>query len=168
MKVLDADDRLTPGALARDIAVLAAQPDVAWTTSRVLDLLPDGSTAGFEHDPPEGRLDGTEVLRHWREHNYRASVHPATLCMRRKHLLAVGGGWMALPASEDTGLLIALSVVSVGWFIGEPGLLYRKWPGQNTSQEAHRDPGEWQTRMRLISDRADALAEIWKPVHEVV
>jgi glycosyltransferase involved in cell wall biosynthesis len=161
VKALDADDQLTPGALARDLVILEAHPDVAWTTSRVLDLLPDGSTAGFEHDPPEGRLDGAQVAGHWRTHHYRAAVHPATLCMRRQHLLAVGG-WMALPASEDTGLLIALAMIAPGWFIRDVGLLYRKWPGQNTSSGAHRDPGEWETRMRLIDARADALADLWR------
>lgn len=45
VKVLDADDQLTSGALARDLAVLEGDGDFGWTTSRVLDLLPDGSTA---------------------------------------------------------------------------------------------------------------------------
>jgi glycosyltransferase involved in cell wall biosynthesis len=167
VKVLDADDQLAPGALARDLAVLDAHPDVAWTTSRVLDLFPDGSTAGFEHDPPEGRLDGAQVVGHWRAHHYRAAVHPATLCMRREHLLAVGG-WMALPASEDTGLLIALAMIGPGWFLRDVGLLYRKWSGQNTSSAAHREPQEWEARMRLIDDRAKALAAIWQPIRETV
>ncbi len=74
---------------------------------------------------------------------------------------------MALPASEDTGLLIALAMISTGHFLREVGLLDRKWSGQNTSGAAHRNPGEWQARMRLISDRADALAAIWRPVRRV-
>jgi glycosyltransferase involved in cell wall biosynthesis len=167
VKVLDADDQLAPGTLARDLAVLARHPDVAWTTSRVFDLLADGSTVGFEHDPPEGRLSGEQVVRHWREHNYRLAVHPATLCMRREHLLAAGG-WMALPASGDTGLLIALAMIAPGYFTRDVGLLYRKWSGQLTSRPAHRDPEEWQARMRLIDARADALAALWRPVRETV
>ncbi len=135
VKVLDADDMLC------------------------IDLLPDGSTAGFEYDPPEGRLAGTDVLRHWREHDYRASVHPATLCIRRAHLLALGG-WMALPASEDTGLLISLSVISSGYFISEAGLYYRKWPGQTTNQTAHTHHAERAARMKLIEDRAEALLAV--------
>ncbi len=156
VKVLDADDMLCPGALSRDIKILSENPNVAWTASRVIDLLTDGSIAGFEYDPPEGELIGTDVLEHWRQHDYRASVHPATLCMRRTHLLAVGG-WMALPASEDTGLLISLSVVSTGYFISEAGLYYRKWPGQATNQAAHTHPSERAARMKLIEDRAEAL-----------
>jgi hypothetical protein len=49
--VLDADDQLTPGALARDIEVLSKYADIGRTTSRVVDLLPDGSTVGFDADP---------------------------------------------------------------------------------------------------------------------
>lgn len=112
VKVLDADDQLTPGALAREIGILTAHPDIGWTTARVLDLLPDGSMMGFDADPAEGRIERGEVLRHWRTHNYRAQVHPATLCIRRDLLLAMGG-WMALPASGDTGLLLAVSTVSL-------------------------------------------------------
>lgn len=162
VKVLDGDDVLSPGALSRDIEVLANNPDVGWTTSRVLDLLPDGSTIGFDFDPPEGPLRATAVLDHWRSHSYRASVHPATLCIRRSILVALGG-WMALPASEDTGLLISASVVTDGFFIAETGLYYRKWPGQSTSQDAHSHPEEQSARMRLIEDRAEALLELaWR------
>ncbi len=159
MKVLDADDMLCPGALGRDIEILSEHVDVTWTTSRVIDLLPDGSTAGFDYDPPEGKLIGVDVFHHWREHDYRASVHPATLCVRRRHLLALGG-WMALPASEDTGLLISLSVVSNGYFISEAGLYYRKWQGQETRKAAHTDPAERVARMKLIEDRAEALLHL--------
>ncbi len=157
IKVLDADDLLTPDALARDIAVLAAEPDIDWTTSRALDLLPDGSTAGFPGDPEPGRLKRGTVLQAWQDGGYRLPVHPATLCIRRSRLMALGG-WMALPASEDTGLLLALDAVSDGYFIGEPGLLYRKWPGQATSQATHTDSLEHAARMRIIEERAVALA----------
>ncbi|WP_433341221.1 glycosyltransferase family 2 protein [Streptomyces sp. CA-253872] len=157
VKVLDADDQLPPGALARDIAALEGRPDIGWVTSRVLDLLPDGSTAGFEGDPPVGKLARGSVLDYWRTHDFRASVHPATLAVRRDLLLAVGG-WMALPASEDTGLLLALSAVSAGWFNAETGLLYRKWPGQVTSDATHTDPTEREARMAVIAERAAALA----------
>ena len=161
VKVLDGDDMLTDGALQRDIDVLTAFPDIGWTTSRVIDLLPDGSTAGFPYDPSEGRITRGAVLAHWRAHNYRAQVHPATLCLRRDLLLALGG-WMALPASEDTGLLLALDAVADGFFTTAAGLLYRKWPGQATSQTAHVDPAERAARMRVIEARAQVLSETWR------
>ncbi|MEU6406337.1 glycosyltransferase family 2 protein [Streptomyces sp. NPDC046985] len=156
VKVLDADDMLTPGALARDIEALS-RPDIGWATSRVLDLLPDGSTKGFDQDPPAGPVERGAVLDHWEAHDHRAQVHPATLCVRKDLLMALGG-WMALPASEDTGLLLALNAVSRGWFSAEPGLLYRKWPGQVTSQAAHVHEVERVARMAVIAERARVLA----------
>ncbi|MEU7633428.1 glycosyltransferase [Nocardia sp. NPDC049220] len=155
VKVLDADDQLAPGALARDIEALQ-QPGVGWTTSRVLDLLPDGSTIGFDQDPPDGRLASGTVLDHWRRNDFRASVHPASLCIRRDLLLAVGG-WMALPASEDVGLLLAADALTDGWFTAEPGMLYRKWDGQMTAHPTHLDPIERTARMRLIDERAASM-----------
>jgi len=160
IKVMDADDMLTPGTLAREINVMTAHPDVGWTTCRVLDLHPDGTTTGFDADPPAGRLQRGTVLDHWRAHDYRAPVHPVTLCMRRELVLALGG-WMALPASSDTGLLMAADAISDGYFIAATGLLYRKWPGQATSQPAHADPGERQARYQVIEDRARALSALW-------
>ncbi len=160
VKVLDSDDQLTPGTLAREIAALTAHPDIGWTTCRVLDLLPDGSTIGFDADPAEGRIEPGQVLEHWRSHSYRAQVHPVTLCMRRDLVYALGG-WMALPASGDTGLLLAANAISPGYFISDVGLLYRKWPGQMTSQASHTDEIEWPARMAIIEARANALAELW-------
>ena len=153
--MLDADDLLTPGVIERGISALD-DGDIGWSTSRVLDLLPDGATVGFPGDPPSGRIAQGAVLDYWRAHDYRASVHPATLCIRRDLVLALGG-WMALPASEDTGLLIAASVVSDGYFSADVGLLYRKWPGQVTSFPAHVDSTERDNRMHLIESRAIAL-----------
>ncbi|AKA05118.1 glycosyltransferase [Streptomyces noursei ZPM] len=162
VKVLDADDQLTPGALARDLAALEGDPGIGWATSRVLDLLPDGSTVGFAGDPAPGPVERGAVLDFWKAHDYRAPVHPASLCVRRDLLLALGG-WMALPASEDTGLLLALNAVSRGWFSSEVGLLYRKWPGQVTGQASHTDAGERDARMAVVEARARQLAGLdWR------
>lgn len=57
VKVLDADDRLAPGTLARDLAALERDPGLGWATSSALDLLPDGSTIGFPGDPAEGPIE---------------------------------------------------------------------------------------------------------------
>lgn len=159
VKVLDADDQLTPGALARDLALLEGDATLGWATSRVLDLLPDGSTAGFDQDPEGGLIEPGAVVDHWKAHNYRAQVHPATLFMRRDLLLALGG-WMALPASEDTGLLLALNTISRGYFTREYGLLYRKWEGQATAQPTHTDTEERDARMSVVAARADVLARL--------
>ncbi|MGW5132255.1 glycosyltransferase family 2 protein [Streptomyces sp. NPDC004135] len=159
VKVLDADDLLAPGVLARDLAVLEGDRGLAWVTSRVLDLLPDGSTAGFPGDPDEGVIERGEVLEYWKANGFLAQVHPASLFVRRELLLALGG-WMALPASEDTGLLLALNAVSRGWFSREVGLLYRKWEGQVTGKAAHMERGEREARMAVVETRARALSRL--------
>jgi len=157
IRVLDADDLLMPGALARDIVALA---DHAYTTSAALDLLPDGSDATVVDPHPGGPLVRGTLLKLWRRDSYRLPVHPATLCIRRELLLALGG-WMALPASEDTGLLIAANTVRDGWHLAEPSLRYRKWPGQTTAQPAHHEPSQRATRIRLIEQRAGALSTLF-------
>jgi glycosyltransferase involved in cell wall biosynthesis len=160
IKNLDQDDILTPGVLKRDIDVLTQEPEVQWTTSRVLDLLPDGSTMGFDNDPPSGRLLPGYVVEHWRSHNFRLPVHPTTICIRRSLATALGG-WMAVPGSDDTGLLVAASAVSIGYFHHEVGLLYRKWPGQVTAGAGHTEPVEWRLRMSLIDERASSLTKLF-------
>lgn len=160
VKAFDGDDVMGDGVLQRDISVLGGERDVQWTTSRALDLLPDGSTVASEHDPEPGRLEPGAVADYWRTHGYRLPVHGVTLCMRRPLLVALGG-WMGVPGSDDTGLLIAASVVSTGYFHGEVGLYYRKWPGQVTAQAAHTEPSEWNARMRLIEERGAALRKLF-------
>lgn len=167
VKVLDADDELPPGTLWRDIEVLSRNGRIDWTTSRVLDLLPDGSTVGFDFDPPEGPIEIGAVFNHWKTHDHRAQVHPATLCIRRQLLLMLGG-WMALPASEDTGLLLSLNAVSTGYFIATPGLRYRKWDGQATADVAHTNPAERAARMAVIEARARALMDSTSIIRDAV
>jgi glycosyltransferase involved in cell wall biosynthesis len=159
VKVLDADDQLAVGALARDLAALEGDHTLGWATSRALDVMPDGTTVGFEDEPDQGPVERGAVLEFWAAHAFRSPIHPATLFARRDLVLALGG-WMALPASEDTGLLLALAATSRGWFSGEVGLLYRKWPGQATSQAAHTDPAERAGRMAIVEARARALSEL--------
>ncbi|MGH7510939.1 MAG: glycosyltransferase family 2 protein [Gemmatimonadales bacterium] len=161
VKTLDADDVLTPGALARDIAILEQMPNVHWTTSRALDLLPDGSTYSWAHaDPAEGIIPQGWVLESWQKNDWLLPIHPVTMCMRRDLLLALGG-WMALTAAEDTGLIIAASVVADGYFIAEPSLLYRKHPTQVTAQDHHLEPVERQRRRDLIVARAEAVRRVF-------
>jgi glycosyltransferase involved in cell wall biosynthesis len=159
VKNLDGDDVLTPEVLERDITNLNRTPQIRWTTSRVLDLLPDGSTVGFPHDPPGGPLSPGLVFEHWRSHNYRLPVHPTTVCIERPFVVAIGG-WMASPGSDDTGMLVAASLLSTGYFEPEVGLLYRKWPGQETAQAAHSQAREWALRMRLIEERGEAIQQL--------
>jgi glycosyltransferase involved in cell wall biosynthesis len=155
IKALDADDVLAPGALARDIAALE-DPAIGWTTCRVLDLFPDGTTAGVDSDPEEGPIQPGTILRYWQRNGYLSPVVAGTLCIRRELLLDLGG-WMALPASEDTGLVLAANASSVGYFVATCGMFYRKWAGQVTKSAAHNDDAERLARMKLIGERAEIM-----------
>lgn len=156
-KALDADDVLAPGALARDIEALEANPEIGWAACRALDLLPDGTTVDFADAPPAGRVPSGTLFEYWLRNSYRLQVVPGTLCIRTDLALALGG-WMTLPASEDTGLLLAADAVRDGWFSTEVGLLYRQWPGQSTAQAAHSDDDDKLARTRVIERRVRALA----------
>ncbi|WP_332840318.1 glycosyltransferase family 2 protein [Streptomyces buecherae] len=155
---LDADDQFPSGALCRDIEALETHPDIGWTTSSVIDLMEDGSHGKFDlGDPSPGAMSRGSAFEYWKT-RYRPQVHPATLCVRRQ-LLALLGGWMAVPASEDTGLLLSLDAISQGFFTDEVGLIYRKHPGQITRDPAHGQGPEWEARMALIIERVQALRQ---------
>jgi hypothetical protein len=99
-----------------------------------------------------------DLFESWRSNGWFLPVHPVTICIRRDLLFALGG-WMALPCAEDTGLLIAASVVADGYFITEPSLLYRNHPDQMTGQVDHVD-GLDRDRRHLIAARAAALRSL--------
>jgi len=125
----------------------------------LLDLLEDGSTVGFNNDPPMRRLEPGYVVEHRQRHDFRLPVHRTTLCIRRELAVALGG-WMEVPGSDDTGLLVAASVTSVGYFHPKVGLLYRNWASQATASTAHSESTERTLRMRLIDERAKALEHL--------
>ena len=156
---LDADDELLPGALARDVATLDADPTLAWVTSVALDL---GGDDGDHPRPPGGRLARGCVRRWVTERDWALPLHPTTLCARREVLVALGG-WTALPSGGDTALLLALDAVSDGYFLDQPSVRYRKHPGQVTAQPEHTRPDLLAVRRRLTLDRARALSELgWR------
>ncbi|MGH8898967.1 MAG: glycosyltransferase family 2 protein [Egibacteraceae bacterium] len=156
VRVLDADDQLTPAALARDIDVLTSESRVGWAASRVLDLLPDGFTVGFLLDPSPGPIARGSRAAALVGPRLSSAGTPSDVVHAPK-LAFPAWGWMALPASEDTGLLLALNAVSTGCFISKPGLLYRKLPGQTTASAEHSDPSELSARRKLIEARTTAL-----------
>jgi len=154
VKTLDADDQLTEGALARDV-VAHQQPNVYWSASRVLDWREGETSPHYPWDPQAGRIKSGMVYGAYRN-NFRILVHPATLCIKFQLLVALGG-WMALPASEDTALLLALDAVCDGWFNDEVGMNYRRWEPQ---MSANTDPEEFAARRYLVTTRAEALSAL--------
>lgn len=158
VKTLDADDRLSDGVLSRDIDAHSHR-GVVWSASRVVNEHVDGQREDhFVWNPPPGRIHSGAAYQAY-QHDYRILVHPATLCARFSTLLALGG-WMALPASEDTALLLALDATADGWFHDEVGLVYRRWSPQMSQSREHADPYELDARRTLTKLRADAVHDL--------
>lgn len=157
---LDSDDVLTPHALADAIDVLMSEPDIGWTTCRALDLMPNGELVEFPDDAPAGRLQIGYVYDYWTTHDYLLNVHPTTITIRRQLLLAIGG-WMALPTSEDTGMMLAASELADGWFIPDFGLHYRQHADQITKADHHVN--EKAARRSLVDERVRAIRAMRNP-----
>ncbi|WP_280484493.1 glycosyltransferase family 2 protein [Nocardia cyriacigeorgica] len=151
---LDSDDVLPPTALADAISVLESHPEIGWTTCKVLDLLPDGSLTEFPGDPADGPIPLGAVADYWRAHEWRLHVHPTTITIRHDLLLAIGG-WMALPISEDTGMMLTANAFSPGWFIHKVGLHYRQHAEQIT--KADPNAADRTERMEMIDRRLKAI-----------
>lgn len=161
VKTLDADDQLTQGALERDIAAHKHR-NVMWSASRVLNEYPNGSREEhYPWNPRGGRIISGSAYRTY-EREFRILVHPATLCVRFSLLMALGG-WMALPASEDTALLMACDAYADGWFNDETGLIYRRWAPQMSQSSEHADPYELDARRTLVKLRSAAVNDLFGP-----
>ncbi|AKU18100.1 glycosyltransferase [Luteipulveratus mongoliensis] len=161
-RALDADDMLTPGALARDISVLETEP-VGWVVSPALDLFPDGSVVAGPRDPNTGRLPDRVMYD-----GEKAGLVPVigTTVTAHTALVRAVGGWPAMPISEDVALLIALEAVAPGWMQPEASILYRKWPKQTTADKdvnAASDGGPARDVMLAQADTLRALGWRWTP-----
>jgi glycosyltransferase involved in cell wall biosynthesis len=160
VRALDADDLLTSGALRRDIEALAAHPEISWCVSPGVDLHPDGSLVPGPRDPVPGPLKAGLLVE-----GYRADLLPVVggTLAAYSDLVRTLGGWPALPASEDVGLLLACEAISLGWMLKEPSLHYRKWSGQSSAEPSFQDESELAARRDILLTRVDALHRAgWK------
>lgn len=162
LRALDADDLLPEGALARDIETLTTHRELGWCVSACLDLLPDGTLTPGPHDPPAGPLPPGVLAQGLKEG--KLQVMGTTLTAYTDLVRAVGG-WMALP-SEDVALLVTCEAVAKGWFIDQPGEIYRKWSGQQSANpDLHKQLSN-RTHHEVLVARADALRRAgwrWHP-----
>jgi glycosyltransferase involved in cell wall biosynthesis len=160
VRTLDADDALTPGALARDIAALEEHPQMGWCISAGLDLLPDGSTVAGPCDPPEGPLTYEALLA-----AYDVNAFPVlgTHLTARTPLLLAVGAWPALPAWETIATVLCCAAVSDGWMLSAPGGIYRKHAGQTTSQPDYAEVADPSQLRFIVRAQAEALrASGWR------
>lgn len=156
VKVLDADDVLTAGQLAREVAVFTDHPEIDWIVSEAADLLPDGTLVPHPVPIPPGKIPRGTLFDLWEATGPIPAVHPATLAVRAQALWRAGG-WMALGGGEDTGLLLALEAGCHGYRLGEVGLWYRKWPGQITASDTYSEAADRRVRAEAIRRRVRAL-----------
>lgn len=160
IRVLDDDDSLEPTALNQDITNMDGHPERAWTCSRAVDILPDGTEMTPPDPLPPGPVPPGELFRLWQESDDgRLPVHPATLTIRSAILRAFGG-WMAIPVSDDTGMLMAVSSVFGGYFGGEVSLRYRKSDFQITAQPWAHDAHNLSIRVKAIQQRVAAITTV--------
>ncbi|MFD8325039.1 GltA [Streptomyces lydicus] len=163
-RALDADDLFADEhTVSRDIEALAANPDLAWTVAPCLDLYPDGRLVPGPYDPEPGRLPP-----HFLAEGLRQGALPVmgTTATIYTELIALHGGWPAIPAFEDVGPLLAAEAVSHGWMQERPGEIYRKHPAQSTEDPEYDDEEEQATRIAIVLDRSDALRSLgwtWRP-----
>lgn len=159
VRVLDDDDELLPGAIAQDIRILEDNPGVAWTTSRAIDKLPDGTEFLPNQILPAGKIPIGGMFDIWIQSDGVPPVHPATLCARIEVIRAFGG-WMALPVSDDVGLLMAMSLLLPGYFAPLVSMQYNKSDIQITSSEYSKSKRSKEQRMTAIRQRVESMSEL--------
>lgn len=158
IRVLDHDDVLLPGALAAPLRWLEdpGDPGVQW----VLTASDEIGFGGERHaaEPvswsgrvPRGSLGAlTDSAGRW-------SVYCAGLTARIDVVRALGG-WMAVPRSEDVGLLTVLAELTDGYIDPEVRWLYRRHPVQTHLTE------DWQARAaqgaELVAQRLASLRAV--------
>lgn len=152
--ILDADDILLDGSMARTITLLAAGN--GWVGSSALDGPDDlqprstGYSARLDSQrrmPSQalpfsaaawrGKLASGRVRQCWESHAV-IPFHPATWATRTEYLWEVGG-WPGLARDEDTACILAVTDRYDGWVLEEPAIVYRHHPLQ-TSQLRRPNP----------------------------
>ena len=158
---LDADDVLIPQAFVAFSAFLRRYDFPAWAVTAAADMQGGNTTTGRKDLVRGPVVPARELLRLWTD---KLPVHPTTLCIQSDIARALGG-WMGLPASEDTGLLMAASSLYDGCYLETPTVRYRISPIQMSSTEGWGKPGKsLKTRHSLIRRRAECIERVMAPV----
>jgi glycosyltransferase involved in cell wall biosynthesis len=153
---LDADDVLAPAKLARQAAILDAEPSLGWTYCdvRIEDEVTGERRLVSEHFGYAGRrLDGwlfPELVRG----NFIPAMAPL---IRREALAAAGPFDESLPALEDWDLWLRLSLVAPARHVAEPLATYRLRPAGLSRDRARMDRSRFLVLDKLARARPDAL-----------
>lgn len=159
IRVLDDDDELLEGALRQDIEVLTSASEIWWTTSRAIDMYPDGREFIPDDVIAPGKIHVGGLFDLWLSSNGIPPIHPATLCAKTEVVRALGG-WMALPVSDDVGLLMAMSSLFPGYFATEPSLQYNKSDFQITASEYSKSRESKTQRIDAIRQRVESMCSL--------
>lgn len=157
VRVLDHDDVLLPDGLARPLTIVTGRPELGWVLSNADELDFAGARQRcrppqWTGDVPAGRMGViTDSAGRW-------SVYCAGLTAQTDTVRALGG-WMAVPRSEDVGLMTALAEIWPGHIDPEPSWLYRRHPAQTHLQD------DWQAReaqaQELVAQRLAGIRSVW-------
>jgi hypothetical protein len=160
VKVLDSADQLTPGTLAREIDVLERYPDTGWTTCRVLDIHPDGTTEGSSQTLPADDSYGAQ--------SWRTGARTPTGPRYARRRCACGGsccsrstdGWHSrLVKTPD--FYSPWTRSSTGTSSPNPAFCTVMWPGQVTADPAHSEPAEWSARDAVVDGHAREMVAVF-------
>lgn len=129
---LDADDLLDPDGVASGVEQMLSERQPGWTGGN--RLLFDGSATPHWKETASFWKAG-ELAAQWEA---PFVFHPNSVIFRTQLGLSVGG-WPALPANEDLGLVLAMSEYSEGYSAPHIFTHYRVWQGQEVQQEQYPD-----------------------------
>ncbi|MBC9733841.1 glycosyltransferase family 2 protein [Nocardioides marmotae] len=164
LRTLDADDFLaSPDTLAATVAVFQSHPEVAYVVGPMIDLMPDGERRSFPETLASGLIPTRRLYEGWKLNNYFGLAHPTSLAIRRSVFLECGG-YPGLSSSEDTALLLPVSMTRLGYFLDAPVTVHRKRPGSITATGWH---GDWEAAARrhaFIIDVCEAIGA--KEIHD--
>lgn len=153
VQVLDHDDVLLPGALARLIPHFD-DSSIHWAVGQADDLLPDGTRRPYESALPFGVIEPGVVNTWAMEHGGNWPIHCAGLLMRT-HLVRAFGGWGGAPVDDDVIMFSALSECVAGYNDPATTWLYRIH-----DRQTHRS-ATWRERSadgrRIALQRVEAI-----------
>lgn len=159
---LDADDRWLPDKLARQVALMTSQPELAFCAATATLEDPDGNTVGAWACNRQGRATVADVFA---SHATIAGGASSVLA-RRELVRALGGFDETLFGAEDTDLWIRLAALGPFGCIEEPLVVVLKRPGSVSRNRKRMRAGAiamtHKNRKLLPADRQGAF---WRSLY---
>lgn len=130
--LLSADDYLLPGALARAVAVMDAEPGMGLCFGNALELLPDGSTTQAGTGalvcgaPASQAMAGMAFIELSRSSGVTNIVPTPTAVVRTAMQMRLGGYRAELPHTADLELWLRLAAHGPVGFVGADQAVYRR------------------------------------------